>query len=395
MPGTLIVFWAFAGLAIGSALACITRRNPVASALWLVVTLFSLAALFVILDAQFIAVLQVLVYAGAIMVLFLFVIMLLNLGRPGPSDIKGSLGLAVGVVLAVVLFAQLGVLWAADLSASIQLPPETMARTAAERDHHLHVRRADAQRREPHVRGAGAAARRRRPGVRLLRDGGRGRRGGGRPRHHSRDLPSPPDGQSSEHQPAEGLMPGSLLPAAPPAPPLWLVPALPLLGFVLNGVLALARPAAKRVVSLIGVGVLVLACAAAVGAVVAFSRLPGAEPLVVRPWEWLPVGDLQVDFALQLDPLSAVMILVVTGVGALIHVFSVGYMHDDPGYARYFAYLNLFVFFMLILVLGASFPVMFVGWEGVGLCSYLLIGFWFNEQVNADAGKKAFIVNRI
>ncbi len=190
-------------------------------------------------------------------------------------------------------------------------------------------------------------------------------------------------------------MPGSLLPAAPPAPPLWLVPALPLLGFVLNGVLALARPAAKRVVSLIGVGVLVLACAAAVGAVVAFSRLPGAEPLVVRPWEWLPVGDLQVDFALQLDPLSAVMILVVTGVGALIHVFSVGYMHDDPGYARYFAYLNLFVFFMLILVLGASFPVMFVGWEGVGLCSYLLIGFWFNEQVNADAGKKAFIVNRI
>src|SRR5256884_5546955 len=89
------------------------------------------------------------------------------------------------------------------------------------------------------------------------------------------------------------------------------------------------------------------------------------------------------------------MILVVTGVGALIHLFSVGYMHDDPGYARYFAYLNLFVFFMLMLVLGASFPVMFVGWKGVGLCSYLLIGFWFNEQINADAGKKAFIVNRI
>src|SRR5207248_5246155 len=83
------------------------------------------------------------------------------------------------------------------------------------------------------------------------------------------------------------------------------------------------------------------------------------------------------------------------GVGALIHVFSAGYMHDDPGYARYFAYLNLFVFFMLTLVLGASFPVMFVGWEGVGLCSYLLIGFWFTEQINADAGKKAFIVNRI
>src|SRR6266699_3366923 len=110
MPGTLIVFWAFAGLAIGSALACITRRNPVASALWLVVTLFSLAALFVILDAQFIAVLQVLVYAGAIMVLFLFVIMLLNLGRPGPSDIKGSLGLAVATLLAGMMGLQLFVL---------------------------------------------------------------------------------------------------------------------------------------------------------------------------------------------------------------------------------------------------------------------------------------------
>src|SRR6059036_3501478 len=109
----------------------------------------------------------------------------------------------------------------------------------------------------------------------------------------------------------------------------------------------------------------------------------------------MPVGDLHVTVALQLDQLAAVMILVVTGVGALIHVFSVGYMHEDPGYVRYFAYLNLFVFFMLVLVLGASFPVMFVGWEGVGLCSYLLIGFWFNEQVNADAGKKAFIVNRI
>src|SRR6266704_889258 len=93
--------------------------------------------------------------------------------------------------------------------------------------------------------------------------------------------------------------------------------------------------------------------------------------------------------------ISAVMLLVVTGVSSLIHVFSVGYMGEDPGYARYFAELNLFVFFMLVLVLGASFPVMFVGWEGVGLCSYLLIGFWFNERINADAGKKAFLVNRI
>src|SRR5438093_1939157 len=181
-------------------------------------------------------------------------------------------------------------------------------------------------------------------------------------------------------------MPSSLLGA------LWVVPALPLLGFLLNGALALWRPHAKTAVSAIGVGVLVLACAAAVAG---FAGLHPAAPLVFRYWEWMPVGDLRIDFALQFDQLSAVMVLVVTGVGALIHVFSVGYMHEDAGYARYFAYLNLFVFFMLMLVLGASFPVMFVGWEGVGLCFFLLIGFWFNEQINADAGKKAFIVNRI
>ncbi len=183
--------------------------------------------------------------------------------------------------------------------------------------------------------------------------------------------------------------------AAPPLSLLWVVPALPLAGFVVNGALALAGARTKRAVSIVGVGTLALAFAAAAFAVVGLARLRSAEPLVFSYWDWLNVGELKVAFALQLDQLSAVMLLVVTGVGALIHVFSVGYMRDDPGYARYFAYLNLFVFFMLILVLGASFPVMFVGWEGVGLCSYLLIGFWFNEQINADAGKKAFIVNRI
>jgi len=182
---------------------------------------------------------------------------------------------------------------------------------------------------------------------------------------------------------------------APPLSLLWVVPALPLLGFVVNGTLSLTRPTAQRAVSIVGVGTMALAFAAAALAVAELARLHPTGPLVFPYWEWIPSGDLQVAFALQLDQLAAVMILVVTGVGALIHVFSVGYMHEDPGYARYFAYLNLFVFFMLILVLGANFPVMFVGWEGVGLCSYLLIGFWFNEQVNADAGKKAFIVNRI
>ncbi len=176
---------------------------------------------------------------------------------------------------------------------------------------------------------------------------------------------------------------------------LWLVPALPLVGFLVNGVLALARPNAKTAVSVIGVGVLALAFAAGLAAVTGLARLHPEAPLVFRYWAWMPAGDLRIDFALQLDQLAAVMVLVVTGVGALIHLFSVGYMGDDPGYARYFAYLNLFVFFMLVLVLGASFPVMFVGWEGVGLCSYLLIGFWFNEKINADAGLKAFVVNRI
>ena len=142
---------------------------------------------------------------------------------------------------------------------------------------------------------------------------------------------------------------------------LWVVPALPLAGFVVNGTLAFVRPTAKRAVSIVGVGVLVLAFAGAALAVAQLGRLPPSAPLVFSYWEWLPVGDFQVAFALQLDQLAAVMILVVTGVGALIHVFSVGYMHDDPGYARYFAYLNLFVFFMLMLVLGANFPVMFVG----------------------------------
>ncbi|HYK83693.1 MAG TPA: NADH-quinone oxidoreductase subunit J [Gemmatimonadales bacterium] len=132
MAWTLIIFWAFAGLAIASAAFCITRTNPVASALWLVVTLFALAALFVLLDAQFIAVLQVLVYAGAIMVLFLFVIMLLNLGRPGPSDVKGPLGVAAGGLLGLGLLFQLGVLGASAPASALQLAPGAMARAAAE-----------------------------------------------------------------------------------------------------------------------------------------------------------------------------------------------------------------------------------------------------------------------
>ena len=128
---------------------------------------------------------------------------------------------------------------------------------------------------------------------------------------------------------------------------------------------------------------------------------PGEQSRVVyKLWEWITVGDIAVDFSLLVDPLSTVMILVVTGVGFLIHVYSIGYMAHDRDYPRFFAYLNLFTLSMLLLVLGDNFLVLFVGWEGVGLCSYLLIGFWYDKMFtatmsNASAGKKAFIVNRI
>ena len=176
---------------------------------------------------------------------------------------------------------------------------------------------------------------------------------------------------------------------------LGLIVLLPLLGFLVNGAAAFLAPGRKAIPTWVGPGVLGLAL---VLALVNFFGMLGADlhdPIVRTYWSWMPVGDLQIDAALQLDQLSMLMTLIVTGVGFLIHVFSVGYMKADPGYARYFAYLNLFVFFMLTLVLGSSYPVMFVGWEGVGLCSYLLIGFWFRDREKADAGKKAFIVNRI
>src|SRR6188768_1377362 len=112
---------------------------------------------------------------------------------------------------------------------------------------------------------------------------------------------------------------------------------------------------------------------------------------------WITAGDFSLDLALRLDALSAVMILVITGIGSLIHLYSTSYMHEEtgPGVARFFSYLNLFCFFMLMLVLGNNFLVMFVGWEGVGLCSYLLIGYWYEKKSAADAGRKAFITNRI
>jgi NADH-quinone oxidoreductase subunit L len=174
----------------------------------------------------------------------------------------------------------------------------------------------------------------------------------------------------------------------------WIAVLLPFLGAIANGWLAFRRPEAKGLVSVIGVGVLVAAFAIAVGV---FLEVRGHEEAVkVLLWHWMPVSErLSIDLAFRVDRLSTVLLLVITGVGGLIHLFSVGYMKSDAGYARYFAYLNLFVGCMLILVLGASLPVSFIGWEGVGLCSYLLIGFWFEVDANSDAGKKAFIANRI
>ena len=172
---------------------------------------------------------------------------------------------------------------------------------------------------------------------------------------------------------------------------------LPLLGFVLNGVLATrlgGERVGKRFVTLVGCGLPLMSFALAVSATVALHAR-GFEPWVETAYRWALIGDSAFDVSFYFDRLTAVMTLIVTGVGSLIHVYSVGYMAHDKSYGRFFAYLNLFLFFMLLLVLARSLLVLFVGWEGVGLASYLLIGFWFDDLANARAGKKAFITNRI
>jgi NADH-quinone oxidoreductase subunit L len=187
---------------------------------------------------------------------------------------------------------------------------------------------------------------------------------------------------------------------------IWLIPVLPGLGAAINGLVGI-RSFSRGTSGLV-------ACAAMTGALVvslyAFWQMLGLPPEardhVVNLGYWIPpiplatahgIGAFEVPWAFRLDPLSGMMILVVTGIGLLIHIYSTAYMQDEPrgGYARFFCYLNLFCFFMLVLVLGSSFLTMFVGWEGVGLCSYLLIGYWYEKKSASDAGKKAFIVNRI
>jgi NADH-quinone oxidoreductase subunit L len=175
---------------------------------------------------------------------------------------------------------------------------------------------------------------------------------------------------------------------------LLLIPLLPLLGFVVNAFLGRRLPKAVSG----GLACLVMVVAFGVSVMAVMSAMSAPEHAIQQTvYRWISSEALQIPLALRVDPLASLMILVVTGIGSLIHIYSTAYMHDetDGEYARYFSYLNLFAAFMLVLVLGANFPVMFVGWEGVGLCSYLLIGFWFRKQSAADAGKKAFVVNRI
>ncbi|MBI3400318.1 MAG: NADH-quinone oxidoreductase subunit L [Acidobacteria bacterium] len=177
---------------------------------------------------------------------------------------------------------------------------------------------------------------------------------------------------------------------------LLLIPLLPLVGFLINA--SFGRRISKGASGAVACAAILASFAVSVLAVSQLVALPeDSRALVSHAFTWITSGTLNVGLTLRLDPLSAVMILVVSGIGSLIHVYSTAYMHEetDCEYARYFSYLNLFAAFMLLLVLGANFLVMFVGWEGVGLCSYLLIGFWYQKQSASDAGKKAFIVNRI
>ncbi|HEY6865834.1 MAG TPA: NADH-quinone oxidoreductase subunit L, partial [Candidatus Eisenbacteria bacterium] len=175
---------------------------------------------------------------------------------------------------------------------------------------------------------------------------------------------------------------------------LWVIPALPLAAVLLN--LLVGDRLGRRGVGWLACGAVGLSFVVAVRAVATLAALPPeARALTDTVYTWFRVGDFSADVSFLLDPLSAVMILVVTGVGFLIHVYSTGYMAHDPSVRRFFLYLNLFMFAMLTLVLADNFLLMFVGWEGVGLCSYLLIGFWYERPAAAAAGKKAFVVNRI
>jgi len=172
----------------------------------------------------------------------------------------------------------------------------------------------------------------------------------------------------------------------------WLIPLFPLIGFLING---LGRNFwSKTLVSWIGSVAILASFALSLGIFLELNA-SDVKSFTVPLFDWIQVGALRIPFSFLVDPLSSIMLLIVTGIGFLIHVYSAGYMHSDAGFAKFFAYLNLFIFFMLLLVLGSNYVVLFIGWEGVGLCSYLLIGFWFTNVNYASAAKKAFVMNRI
>ena len=174
----------------------------------------------------------------------------------------------------------------------------------------------------------------------------------------------------------------------------WIIPFLPLAGFLVLGLLG--KRLSTRAISLIACSSVGLSFVGALLSLPALLQMPQESRFFSHTlFTWIAAGAFQADFAFGLDPLSMVMVLVITGVGFLIHIYSIGYMHGDPGYSRFFTYLNLFVFAMLTLVMAENYLLLFVGWEGVGLCSYLLIGFWFEKPSASAAGKKAFLVNRI
>ncbi|MBN2383192.1 NADH-quinone oxidoreductase subunit L [bacterium] len=175
---------------------------------------------------------------------------------------------------------------------------------------------------------------------------------------------------------------------------IWLIPVLPALGFMVNGLIG--PKLSRQTVGRIACTSVFLSLCVSLCSLIILTLLPVSERVLhCRCFEWIKVGSVSVDIGFVLDPLSAVMSLMVTLVGFLIHVYSIGYMAHDRSIARFFTYMNLFTFMMLVLVTADNILLMFVGWEGVGLCSYLLIGFWYLDHVNNDAGKKAFVVNRI
>ena len=172
----------------------------------------------------------------------------------------------------------------------------------------------------------------------------------------------------------------------------WLVPLIPLLGFIING---LGRNTlSKNLIGFIGSSVIFISFVISIGIFLALGN-DAVKSHEIFLFDWISAGSLKIPVSFLVDPLSSIMLLIITGIGFLIHVYSIGYMHDDEGFGKFFSYLNLFIFFMLLLVLGSNYIVMFIGWEGVGLCSYLLIGFWFTNSSYATAAKKAFVMNRI